>query len=141
MDTRVCKICGRELPIDMFEFEHTKNGDIRRHQCRDCRAKYRKQRRINHPEIHRAQEIRRVKRVREWQNSLKSPCIVCGEKEPVCLDWHHLDPNQKELTIGRSFNRAREILMKEISKCVCLCSNCHRKVHAGLINLKDYVNA
>jgi hypothetical protein len=24
---------------------------------------------------------------------------------------------------------------KEIEKCVLLCSNCHRKVHAGILNI------
>lgn len=137
---QVCKTCGRALPIEMFEFEHTKKGDIRRRQCRDCRGEYRRNRRKEHPEIHVAQEARRIKRVREWQNSLKTPCIICGEKEPVCIDWHHIDPSTKLFTIGANFNKARTSILEEISKCVCLCANCHRKVHAGIINLSDYVD-
>ena len=31
-------------------------------------------------------------------------------------------------------------LLAEIKKCVCLCSNCHRKVHAGIINLENYLD-
>lgn len=136
---RVCNECGRSLPIDMFELEHTKKGDFRRHTCRECRAIYKRNRRIERPEIHIAQETRRIKRVRDWQNSLKTPCIICGEKEFVCIDWHHVDPSTKLFTIGANFNKARTSILKEISKCVCLCSNCHRKVHAGLLNLNDYV--
>jgi predicted HNH restriction endonuclease len=30
--------------------------------------------------------------------------------------------------------------MKEIEKCVCVCANCHRKIHAGIINLEDYLD-
>ena len=129
---KVCKVCGRELPEDMF--------DEGRHQCKDCRKNYRKERRKSHPEIHRKQEARRQKRVGEWFNSLKTPCIVCGESEPVCIDFHHINPEEKDFTIGKHRGKAREILEKEISKCVCLCSNCHRKVHAGLINLDDYID-
>ena len=33
----------------------------------------------------------------------------------------------------------REWLSQEIAKCVCLCANCHRKVHAGLIDLNNYI--
>ena len=51
METRLCKVCGRELPLEMF--------DEGRHQCKDCRKAYRKQRRLEHPEIHRAQATRR----------------------------------------------------------------------------------
>ena len=140
METRICKKCGRELPIEDFELEHSSKGVSRRGTCRNCRGEYRKQRRREHPEIHVAQETRRIRRVREWQNSLKTPCVVCGEPEPVCLDWHHIDPSTKEFTIGANFNRARELILNEISKCVCLCANCHRKVHNGKINLQDYIN-
>lgn len=75
----------------------------------------------------------------EWLKSLKTKCIVCNEAEPVCLDFHHINPEEKEFTIGKHRNKSKENLLKEISKCVCLCANCHRKVHAGLINLKDYL--
>jgi predicted HNH restriction endonuclease len=70
---------------------------------------------------------------------MKSPCIICGESEPVCIDFHHINPIDKEFTIGKHRGKSRESLSKEISKCVCLCANCHRKVHAGLIDLHDYI--
>lgn len=30
METKICRECKRELLIDQFELEHTKNGDRRR---------------------------------------------------------------------------------------------------------------
>lgn len=131
METKLCKICGRELSLEMF--------DEGRHQCKDCRKAYRKQRRLEHPEIHIAQATRRQNRQGEWLNSIKTPCIVCGETEPVCIDFHHINPVDKEFTIGKHRSRSKEWLLQEISKCVCLCANCHRKVHAGLINLNNYI--
>lgn len=65
---------------------------------------------------------------------LDHPCIICGEKEYVCLDFHHLDPSTKLFDIARiptSIERTKE----EIEKCVVLCSNCHKKVHAGILDL------
>lgn len=137
--TRICKKCGRELPIDKFELDHTKSGDIRRGICRECRAEDRKKLRKRKPEIYIAQAIRRQNRQTEWLYSLKTPCIICGESEPVCIDFHHINPTEKEFTIGRCRSRSKEWLSKEISKCVCLCSNCHRKVHAGIIDLNEYI--
>ena len=131
METKLCKVCGRELPLEMF--------DEGRHQCKDCRKAYRKQRRLEHPEMHRAQATRRQNRQREWLNSIKTPCIVCGEAESVCIDFHHINPVDKDFTIGKHRNRKREWLLQEVSKCVCLCANCHRKVHTGLINLNNYI--
>lgn len=128
---KLCKTCGRLLPMEGF--------DEGRHQCKDCRKAYRKQRRQEHPEIHNAQALRRQIRQGEWLNQMKSPCIICGESEPVCIDFHHINPIDKEFTIGKHRGKSRESLSKEISKCVCLCANCHRKAHAGLIDLHDYI--
>lgn len=61
-------------------------------------------------------------------------CTHCGEGEPICLEFHHLDPLQKDIEISRSSACSLEHLLDEISKCVCVCSNCHKKVHAGLID-------
>lgn len=129
---RKCTICGRELPEEMF--------DENRHQCKDCRKAYRKRMRILHPEVHRAQVIRRQNRQTDWLYSLKQKCIICGESEPVCIDFHHINPEEKEFTIGKHRSKGRAWLLEEIQKCVCLCANCHRKIHAGLINLNDYIN-
>lgn len=68
--------------------------------------------------------------------SLKSGgCVVCGEKTIVCLDFHHVDPTEKEYAISSISSMKRTIL--ESAKCVILCSNCHRKFHNGLITLKS----
>ncbi len=83
---------------------------------------------------------RSQKRKTEWLYSLKNPCIICSEYEPCCIDFHHIDPNEKDFTIGKHRGRGKEKLYEEIKKCVCVCSNCHRKIHAGLINLNEYIN-
>ena len=56
--------------------------------------------------------------------------MLCDEKFHQCLEFHHLNPSEKDLTVSTlinygSLNRVK----KEISKCVLLCANCHRKVH------------
>lgn len=45
METRVCKKCGRELPLDKFELVKYSNGaNYRRRTCKDCVYKEQKQR-------------------------------------------------------------------------------------------------
>lgn len=100
MENKLCKVCGRELPLKMF--------DKGRHRCKDCRKAYRKQRRLEHPEIHRAQAIRRQNRQGEWLNSIKTPCRICGEAEPDCVDFHHINPTDKDFTIGKHRSRSNE---------------------------------
>lgn len=99
--------------------------DESRHQCKDCRKAYRKRRRQEHP---------------EWLYTLKTPCIICGESEPCCIDFHHINPDTKEFTISQHLGKGRDVLRKEISKCICVCANCHRKIHFDSINLQDYLN-
>lgn len=65
----------------------------------------------------------------------KSGCIICDEQNPTVLDYHHKDPSTKlfEIGVGNSSNSPR--LLEEINKCVCICSNHHRMLHAGEIKL------
>ena len=37
------------------------------------------------------QVLRRQKKQGEWLNSQKTPCIICGESEPICIDFHHIN--------------------------------------------------
>ena len=64
-------------------------------------------------------------------------CRVCLESERCALDFHHVDPNTKEYGISNLIRRRSkpEKILAEVRKCVVLCSNCHRKYHAGVIDL------
>ena len=55
-------------------------------------------------------------------------CIICGESDSSCLDFHHIHPKDKKMTISRmmSSRRSWNNILKEISKCNILCANCHR---------------
>ena len=50
----------------------------------------------------------------------------------MCLEFHHLDPDKKDFDIAQamSYEWPWDKVLAEIRKCVCLCANCHRKVHA-----------
>ena len=64
-------------------------------------------------------------------------CVICGyDKCTEALDFHHLDPKLKEFGIStEGKTRSWEKIKKELDKCVLLCSNCHREVHAGITNI------
>jgi hypothetical protein len=65
----------------------------------------------------------------------QSGCIRCGEHDPNCLDYHHLDPTQKLFHLGDVRGRSLREIDTEVLKCVVICANCHRKLHAGLFTL------
>ena len=68
-------------------------------------------------------------------DSMKTPCVACGEEDHICIDFHHIEPEKKSFAISKSTGRSIKSIKEEIEKCVCLCANCHRKLHAGKIDL------
>ena len=65
-------------------------------------------------------------------------CQICGYDNCVwALDFHHYDEKTKlfDLSTG-GMTRSWAKIEEEVSKCALLCSNCHREVHAGLIDLQ-----
>lgn len=60
-------------------------------------------------------------------NEVKTPCVKCGETRLYVIEFHHIDPGEKERTISqmRNMDKVRE----EVKKCVCLCANCHKEFH------------
>jgi hypothetical protein len=67
-------------------------------------------------------------------------CACCGEKDTVCLDFHHYDPSEKEFNLSTALTKPVNKLIEEASKCVVVCSNCHRKIHAGTLKIEDYLS-
>lgn len=60
----------------------------------------------------------------------KNGCSRCPEREPCCLVAHHVNPSQKEILVSRSKSRTNpKRVAKELAKCLCLCMNCHAKLH------------
>lgn len=73
-------------------------------------------------------ETRKLEEFKKIKSNLK--CEKCGENHTACLEFHHLDPTKKDGNVSqlaKSFSTKR--LLEEISKCVILCANCHRKEH------------
>lgn len=84
--------------------------------------------------------------VKRWRNNSKDRivkcmggmCVSCGYSRcHSALELHHLDPTAKEFTFGsiRANPKSWSSLVEELRKCVLLCSNCHREVHAGMLTI------
>jgi|GEM_PF-5142169 len=86
--------------------------------------------------------ILRREKIKKWFNEEikgKASCIVCGESDPLFIDYHHL--RDKKYRISRMINKpyAKKTILKELEKCVPVCNRCHREIHAGRININDYL--
>ena len=60
-------------------------------------------------------------------------CSMCGYSKCVAaLEFHHLDPTQKEFGIGANgHTKAWDKIKDELDKCILVCANCHREIHYG----------
>ncbi len=61
-------------------------------------------------------------------------CKHCGlslETHPEIYDFHHIDPSTKLKKPSELLGGKWSKLISELDKCIMLCSNCHRIVHAN----------
>lgn len=78
------------------------------------------------------QRIKRA-RTRRWVSDYKQDkaCCICGENHPRCLDFHHTGTEKKDTNISRLISTGQCYkVKKEVEKCIIVCANCHRKIHA-----------
>lgn len=66
---------------------------------------------------------------------LGGKCQCCGYDKCIqALDFHHLNPSEKDFNFNDNSNRSWKTTREEIKKCILVCSNCHREIHYGLID-------
>lgn len=134
------KQCNRcRIVKDPLQFRKDKNAtDGLQSMCKDCRKAYDRQKYAdryhgNVKERSKAHRYANMAYLKEYKNGRR--CLLCSEDENECLDFHHVDPNEKDFSIGDARSYSLDRIKQEVDKCVLLCANCHRKVHAGLITL------
>ena len=113
---RVCSVCGEMKEEQEFFVKcKNKNGSIAlQSRCKKC---------------HSRKEMERYYKKQEFIDSKKTPCVKCGESRIRCLSFHHIDPKEKDFTIGKLRKSSLDVIENEINKCICLCLNCHHEFH------------
>lgn len=58
-------------------------------------------------------------------------CSICGySKCNSALEFHHLNPNEKDFSISKDIHTKSENDLKtELDKCILVCRNCHAEIH------------
>ena len=107
-DYIICEQCGQKKPITEF---YATRRVCKKCVCQNEQKKYSqtKEKIINYKEKH--------------------PCQKCGCNKHYLIDFHHIDPNEKDYTISTNTHAKFETLLVEINKCISLCANCHREFH------------
>ena len=59
-------------------------------------------------------------------------CNRCDWKGNIAaFQFHHIDPDDKDFSIGMCANKSWKLIKAEIKKCELLCANCHNIEHAN----------
>lgn len=136
-----CAKCRRVLRNDFFYVPPSfRRKNMVHTNCRECAQQQNAERYSVHATIIRA------RRIVIWQY-LAPSCAICGfSTHASALDMHHLTSKDfliAELITAVTFTpgtRTIENLLREANKCVPLCSNCHRMLHAGVLTLPAQVS-
>ena len=82
--------------------------------------------------------------VKEWRKNTKTKMVICmGSKCQICgynksqnaLEFHHINPEEKDFQISKRMGYKIDDLKKEVDKCALLCKNCHAEVHGKVLAL------
>lgn len=98
----------------------TKHGNVKRYKngkCCRCAVE--------------AVARRRLKVKRLALDYKGNACVCCGyDKCDAALEFHHTDPAKKDFDFSTAYKRAWSRIKEELDKCMLVCSNCHREIHA-----------
>lgn len=132
----VCTKCFEEKSVSEF-YKRSRVKSGYQSSCKSCMRISYQNSRHKKPEHYNKVKANNRNKIREQISDWKSSCgcIVCGESDSCCLDMHHTDPSIKTDDPSSFSKQSFEAFLKEAEKCVVLCSNCHRKVHANKLTL------
>jgi len=140
------KTCTGKCKKNLLESEFNKNrskSDGLNTICKQCSRDRSRQYYKDNKKTHIGIVGERNKRVRQknsrWLSKYKHEhgcCISgCNENESCALDFHHIGKKKKLVSSLVRCGYSLERIKHEISQCVVICANCHRKLHAGIITI------
>jgi|19_taG_2_1085344.scaffolds.fasta_scaffold00490_2 5-methylcytosine-specific restriction endonuclease McrA len=111
-----CFHCGELKDTEKDFYKGEANGRY----CKKCRCRY------------------------EWEKTLIRKILAVLYKGGKCqdcgydgyygaLEFHHVNPEEKEMSWKAMRVCSWDKMMKELDKCILLCSNCHSELHAKAI--------
>lgn len=127
---KLCYRCKEAKPLCDFNKARSRSDGVQS-RCRACDQEIGRAAYAANPGRFRrnATAARNTARNAIWTYLLKNPCIDCGLRDPLCLDFDHRDPSLKDLNVsamvGGGYSLAR--IMTEVAKCDVRCANCHRR--------------
>lgn len=130
-------------PLDQFPPVRRSEPEKLQYWCRDCFSEANKRNYWKSPERERARALllktrkREENRRRAIEFLLAHPCVGCGEKDIVVLQFDHLRDKKFNVSTMIANGSSWKRIEAEIAKCVVRCANCHRLKTAKSWNLSS----
>lgn len=126
-----CVKCGVTKSITQFNFKNKAKGK-RNARCKECTrrdimsAYYKNRDHYIKYRVRRNQEVRKEVHRFLFEYLSKHPCVDCGEKDIVVLQFDHVKGEKREaVSILVARRHTVNVVKKEIEKCEVRCANCH----------------
>lgn len=128
MESKICPKCQEDKPLTEFH-RNSKKPDGRQSWCKVCNtASIVKSYKAN-PKVFKDRSAANKAKIQhkmfEYLNT--HPCIDCGESDPIVLEFDHLEDKKYTISHMVSNSLGWNSIIKEMSKCVVRCANCHRR--------------
>lgn len=120
-----CTKCGEMKPCAEFSPGRTRDG--LQSWCKRCKREHGRDANRDRMRGYVSPQRRRNQAIVD-EHKRRIGCR-CGERDPIALDLHHRDPDEKTATVAALMNGATALLIAEVAKCDVICANCHRKLH------------
>lgn len=128
---KICARCEDELDDSAFYRRSSTKCGLSS-WCKDCTRTYENER---YGEEYRREQIRlrtqqavQLKQAKLWQYLLDHPCLDCGERDPLVLEFDHRDPRQSKCVTSMISNSVSwKRILAEIELCDVVCANCHSR--------------
>ena len=122
---KICEICNQK-------FESNSSSRI---YCYDCSGD--STRSQNETRKHQKTILRRSMK-KQAIKMLGGKCSKCGYDKCIdALEFHHTDPRKKDFKLGDPIimtktDYEKGYINKVVTKCILVCSNCHKEIHSKM---------
>ena len=113
--TRYCPRCKQILPAALYYLKHS--GTRLTGYCKSC---------TNRQAVERQQSAKK-----QCVDYKGGRCERCGYNGYIgALEFHHINADGKDFDLSHGKSTTFEKIKPELDKCILVCANCHRKLHA-----------
>ena len=138
---KTCAKCKRMLAFEKFS-KNSNAPDGLTWYCKDC-VKHGDRKRYIAINGERDRNLRQQLK-NDYIEKMGGGCARCGYSEFIAaLDFHHTEDKEGQISVlmGHAIPALKPeklaALEQELAKCILLCTNCHRGLHAGMWQMSE----